>query len=124
MKGKLPDNFIKERYLKDDKYIHVYDTYTFNYNKTNVTAKFYSKYEGHYEEPDPVLLENLKRAKDYDPKQKLQWPETENQWYGWFNEPFVEVDKNDARLYFPQRSSELTKHGLKMLQEKIPKNRK
>lgn len=32
MPKKLSDNFVNERYLKDEKYIFVYDTYTPNYN--------------------------------------------------------------------------------------------
>lgn len=98
MPKKLPDNFVNERYRKDQKFIFVYDTYTPNYNSTsflvkwffktsnnisfsepNITAKFYSKYEGTVEEVDPVLLNNLKRAQDFGPKLKLNWPETTNQ---------------------------------------------
>ncbi|KAG5872248.1 hypothetical protein JTB14_008806 [Gonioctena quinquepunctata] len=124
MKLKLQDNLFTERYIKDYKYIRVYDTYTPNYNKTYVTAKFYSKYERDTGEPDPVLLENLKSAKDYAPKHKLKWPETENQWYGWFNEPLVEMDRTDPRLFFPKINTEMTKHGVKMLQDRNKKQRK
>lgn len=98
MPKKLADNFVNERYRKDQQYIFVYDTYTPNYNskqmfslcnliniakysilETNVTAKFYSKYEGAAEEVDPTIYKNLKRAKDFGPKLKLIWPETSNQ---------------------------------------------
>ncbi|CAH1154354.1 unnamed protein product [Phaedon cochleariae] len=114
---KLPDNFIKERYKKDERYIIVYDTYRPNYNETNVTAKFYSKYEGHLDtEASPAILENLKRANDYGPKEKLAWPETENHWYGWYSDPLVELERSDGRLYFPRASTEMTRHGLKILQ--------
>ncbi|KAJ8967506.1 hypothetical protein NQ314_002821 [Rhamnusium bicolor] len=78
---KLPDNFIKERYESDQKYIFVYDTYRPDFTKTAVTAKFYSKYEGDVDEPDPVMLEKFKRAKALGPKDKRLWPETTNQWF-------------------------------------------
>lgn len=35
MPKKLPDNFVNERYRKDQKYIFVYDKYTPNYNSTS-----------------------------------------------------------------------------------------
>lgn len=47
--------------------------------ETNVTAKFYSKYEADVEEVDSKLLNNLIRAQDFGPKLKLAWPETSNQ---------------------------------------------
>lgn len=53
----------------------------FFFSETNVTAKFYAKHEGDPEEVDPVIYNNLKRAKDFGPKLKISWPETNNQMY-------------------------------------------
>lgn len=47
--------------------------------ETNVTAKFYSKYEGRDDTTDSKFYNNLKRAKDFGPKLKMDWPETSNQ---------------------------------------------
>lgn len=101
----------------------MYDTYTPNYNRTAVTSKFYSKCEGQAEGEYPDIVEKIKAVKDRGPKEKLKWPETTNQWYGWFIEPFVELDRNDYRLYFPQKSSEIVKHGIKLIQSRLGKHK-
>ncbi|XP_030749959.1 protein FAM183A-like [Sitophilus oryzae] len=109
--------FLKEINEKEIKYIKVYDAYRRNYNKTTQTPKFYSKYEGEEADiVDPEILKNIMFIKDSGPKDKLEWPETENQKYGWFITPLVEVVKSDPRFYFPRVVNEITKHGLKMLQ--------
>ncbi|KAJ8912924.1 hypothetical protein NQ315_017254 [Exocentrus adspersus] len=117
MSKKLPAIFLKEIYEKDQKYFTVYDTYTPNYNRTEITGKFYSKYDsligvGEY----PELVEKIKAVQDRGPKEKLKWPETTNQSYGWYTVPLVEIDRNDYRLYFPQKSSEMTRHQIKLAQ--------
>ncbi|XP_060528032.1 uncharacterized protein LOC132703028 [Cylas formicarius] len=112
---KLCDISLKERYEKDERYITVYDTYTPNYAKNIITAKFYSKYEGHgVDEFDPETYKNLIRAKDLGPKSKLEWPETVNQTYGWYSEPLVEVD---PKFYHPKIGTEITRHGFKKVTE-------
>ncbi|KAJ8967308.1 hypothetical protein NQ317_013777 [Molorchus minor] len=114
----LQDNFLKERYEQDEKYIYVYDIYTPNYNRPVLTSKFYSKYEGDVAEVDPIKLETLRAAKDRGPKDKREWPETTSH-YGWFLTPLVDYDRDDSRLYFPRRSSEMTRHAVRVLLSKV-----
>ncbi|VEN43766.1 unnamed protein product [Callosobruchus maculatus] len=119
--SKLSANFLIERNLKDEKYITVYDQYTPNYARQVVTGKFYSKYELKGDEADQAILDKLQWVKDFGPREKLDWPETSNQWYGWYLEPLVPLDKSNKKLYFPQPCSEMTKHGLQLLKEKTKK---
>ncbi|CAH2005408.1 unnamed protein product [Acanthoscelides obtectus] len=119
--SKLSANFLIERNLKDEKYITVYDQYTPDYTRQAVTGKFYSKFELKVDEADPAILKKLEWVKDFGPRQKREWPETMNQWYGWYLEPLVPVDKSNKMLYYPQASSELTKVGLQLLKEKTKK---
>lgn len=51
------------------------------YTGRSLTAKFYSKYEGHIGGEYPDIVEKIKAVKDRGPKEKLIWPETSNQWF-------------------------------------------
>ncbi|XP_044271830.1 uncharacterized protein LOC123015862 [Tribolium madens] len=117
--------FLKERFEKDLKHFQVYDTYTPDFNKTLLTSKFYSKYEGQNSNDvaDPVLMEKIKKVKYDTPRERHPWPSTENQCYGWFHEPLVPIEFDDNRYYHPHKSSDFIKHELqlKMDESALPK---
>ncbi|KAJ8944044.1 hypothetical protein NQ318_016242 [Aromia moschata] len=45
--------------------------------------------------------------------------EAVRKFYGWFCIPLVELDRNDSRLYFPRRATDMTKHAEKVLLSKV-----
>lgn len=62
-------------------------------------------------------MQDIYNTKNLGPKDKHTWPETENQWYGWFNEPFVRIDKNDSRFWQPIILTNETRHELRVKAE-------
>lgn len=46
-----------------------------------ITLKFYSKYESRVERECSDLVKKIKAVKDGVPKEKVNWPETTNQWF-------------------------------------------
>ncbi|XP_057660084.1 cilia- and flagella-associated protein 144-like [Diorhabda carinulata] len=116
MKPKDADAILKERCQFEFKFTKIYENFSPIYKtQSAVTAKFYSKYEASDEyDVNPDILNNLIRAIDYPPKTKLLWPETVNQWYGWFTQPLTDADRNDPNLYFPRMDTEITRNSLKL----------
>lgn len=45
-----------------------------------ITSKFYSKYDAiDFSKADPAIVDAIKSARDRGPKDKYDWPMTENQ---------------------------------------------
>ncbi|KAF7253551.1 hypothetical protein EYD10_01414 [Varanus komodoensis] len=45
-----------------------------------------------------------------EPTKKYTEPQTESQEIGWYSTPLISINRNDKRLYFPSRSTEITQY--------------
>uniref|UniRef100_A0A6P7GEL3 Uncharacterized protein LOC114338373 n=1 Tax=Diabrotica virgifera virgifera TaxID=50390 RepID=A0A6P7GEL3_DIAVI len=125
MKPYKAQAILEARCKLEEKFASVYEHFSPNYKKSTITAKFYSKYEGFTAyEARPDILRDLIRANDYPPNKKLIWPETVNQWYGWFTEPLTNADQSDTRNYNLRIYTEITKHGMKLLENRSKTKKK
>lgn len=110
---------LKERYEKDDRYFTVYDHYTPNYKTEVVTGKFYSKYDAlDLSIADMQIVDDIKKMKDKQPKDRYEWPVTESHRYGWYSKELVPLDRKDNRCYFPLKMSPHTAHEILLRQNK------
>ncbi|XP_062996392.1 cilia- and flagella-associated protein 144 [Elgaria multicarinata webbii] len=62
------------------------------------------------EEPADAKFLKLIHHAALEPTKKYTEPQTESQEIGWFSTPLVPINRNDNRLYFPSRSTEITKY--------------
>lgn len=117
---------LQERNEKEFRYFKLSEDYFPKYHEEVLSGKFYARHEAQdLTKADPVLVDTIKTYCDKRPKEKYDWPVTENQMYGWFNKPLTELDRNDRRFYCPARVSEMTrlemniKKDINMKQEKF-----
>ncbi|XP_066480465.1 cilia- and flagella-associated protein 144 [Tiliqua scincoides] len=69
-----------------------------------------SSWHDNIEEPaDDKFLKLIHHAA-LEPPKKYTEPQTTSQEIGWFSTPLVSINRNDPRLYFPCRNSEITKY--------------
>ncbi|CAG9854066.1 unnamed protein product [Phyllotreta striolata] len=97
----------------ETKYWQVYDKYRPNYKSPPLSSKVFSRHEAGAYDADPELLDGLKLSKA-PPKVKQEWPESENQWYGWFTDPLTDRERNDKFMYFPRTSTEISRIGVRI----------
>ncbi|XP_039179195.1 protein FAM183A isoform X2 [Crotalus tigris] len=45
-----------------------------------------------------------------EPPKKYTEPQTESQEIGWFSTPLISINRNDNRLHFPSRSTEISRY--------------
>uniref|UniRef100_A0A8B9PUS0 Family with sequence similarity 183 member A n=1 Tax=Apteryx owenii TaxID=8824 RepID=A0A8B9PUS0_APTOW len=62
------------------------------------------------EEPADAKFLNLIHHAALEPTKKYSEPQTESQEIGWNTTPLIHVDRTDCRLYFPRRSTEITRY--------------
>ncbi|CAI5777379.1 Family with sequence similarity 183 member A [Podarcis lilfordi] len=62
------------------------------------------------EEPADAKFLKLIHHAALEPNKKYTEPQTESQEIGWFSTPLISVNRNDNRLYFPSRSTEITRY--------------
>ncbi|KAJ6659488.1 hypothetical protein lerEdw1_018722 [Lerista edwardsae] len=75
----------------------------------NVTGKPSSWHDNLEEPADGKFLKLIHHAA-LEPAKKYSEPQTTSQEIGWFCTPLVNLDRNDPRLNFPSRSTEITRY--------------
>ncbi|XP_058034167.1 cilia- and flagella-associated protein 144 isoform X2 [Ahaetulla prasina] len=45
-----------------------------------------------------------------EPPKKYSEPQSESQEIGWFSTPLISINRNDTRLHFPSRSTEISRY--------------
>ncbi|XP_022918111.1 uncharacterized protein [Onthophagus taurus] len=119
---KSNDRGLTEQLEKEFRYFKIYDNYRPDYHKSAVTSKFYSKYEAlDLSLANEELVSTIKKYRDKGPKDKYDWYPTENQSYGWFNTPFVPINKMDERYYHVKVESDFVHHALLLAKDKSMK---
>ncbi|XP_042299798.1 protein FAM183A [Sceloporus undulatus] len=75
----------------------------------SITGKPASWHDNIEEPADAEFLKIIHHAA-LEPNKKYTEPQTESQEIGWQSTPLVNVNRNDNRLYFPSRSTEITQY--------------
>uniref|UniRef100_A0A1B6GGK7 Uncharacterized protein n=1 Tax=Cuerna arida TaxID=1464854 RepID=A0A1B6GGK7_9HEMI len=94
------DELLKELFEWDRKFFRIYTDFRPNLKASHITPKFYARHEGS-ESLDHVDPETLKVILDHHtkgPRERLSYPETVSQRYGWYQELLIPMDKTDRRL--------------------------
>uniref|UniRef100_A0A8D0DYP6 Cilia and flagella associated protein 144 n=1 Tax=Salvator merianae TaxID=96440 RepID=A0A8D0DYP6_SALMN len=78
-------------------------------NVHSITGKPMSWHDNLEEPADATFLKLFHHAA-LEPTKKYTEPQTESQEIGWFSTPLISVNRNDKRLYFPSRSTEITRY--------------
>ncbi|XP_061488624.1 cilia- and flagella-associated protein 144 isoform X2 [Rhineura floridana] len=78
-------------------------------NVHTITGKPMSWHDNLEEPADATFLKLIHHAA-LEPNKKYTEPQTESQEIGWFSTPLISTNRNDSRLYFPSRSTEITKY--------------
>ncbi|XP_075232406.1 cilia- and flagella-associated protein 144-like [Lycorma delicatula] len=89
---------LTEMYERERKYLKPYMDFRPNLKATFVTGKFYSHYDSRITEPKEVYIDMLTQYQEKTPKEKLPYPETTNQEYGWYTDPLMDKDYSDRRM--------------------------
>uniref|UniRef100_A0A161M4A6 Uncharacterized protein n=1 Tax=Triatoma infestans TaxID=30076 RepID=A0A161M4A6_TRIIF len=93
-------NLIIEGALREKKYFKVYQEFTANPRAESVTPKFYARHETQGKTAPQEYIELCKRYVSSVPRDRVSYPETENQWYGWNTTLLCDV-RHNKRLNFP-----------------------
>ncbi|XP_013919699.1 PREDICTED: protein FAM183A [Thamnophis sirtalis] len=62
------------------------------------------------EEPEDAKFLKLIHHAALEPPKKYTEPQTESQEIGWFSTPLVSINRDDSRLHFPSRSTEISRY--------------
>ncbi|KAL7985184.1 hypothetical protein Chor_003754 [Crotalus horridus] len=62
------------------------------------------------EEPADAKFLNIIHHAVLEPPKKYTEPQTESQEIGWFSTPLISINRNDNRLHFPSRSTEISRY--------------
>lgn len=62
------------------------------------------------EEPEDVTFLKLIHHTALEPNKKYSEPQTESQEIGWCTTPLISTNRNDSRLYFPSRTTEISRY--------------
>ncbi|XP_026533725.1 protein FAM183B-like [Notechis scutatus] len=62
------------------------------------------------EEPADAKFLQLFHHAALEPPKKYTEPQTESQEIGWFSTPLISINRNDNRLHFPSRSTEISRY--------------
>ncbi|KAM3839494.1 cilia- and flagella-associated protein 144 isoform 2-T2 [Vipera latastei] len=62
------------------------------------------------EEPADAKFLKLIHHAVLEPPKKYTEPQTESQEIGWFSTPLISINRNDSRLHFPSRSTEISRY--------------
>ncbi|XP_007432724.1 protein FAM183A [Python bivittatus] len=62
------------------------------------------------EEPTDAKFLKLIHYAALEPPKKYTEPQTESQEVGWFSTPLISINRNDNRLHFPNRSTEISRY--------------
>ncbi|ETE73387.1 hypothetical protein L345_00784, partial [Ophiophagus hannah] len=57
-----------------------------------------------------IFTETLFHHAALEPPKKYTEPQTESQEIGWFSTPLISINRNDNRLHFPSRSTEISRY--------------
>lgn len=100
-----------ETIKKENQCQRLYTNYGVNPFKKmyTLTGKPNSQHDSDEGEEDEYFLEIIKRSYQV-PEKKFEFPLTEAQEVGWYNEPLLPQDRSDRRLMFPRKNSEITKY--------------
>ncbi|XP_044299051.1 protein FAM183A [Varanus komodoensis] len=74
-----------------------------------LTGKPMSWHDNLEEPADAKFLKIIHHAA-LEPTKKYTEPQTESQEIGWYSTPLISINRNDKRLYFPSRSTEITQY--------------
>ncbi|XP_077190256.1 cilia- and flagella-associated protein 144 [Paroedura picta] len=74
-----------------------------------ITRKPMSWHDNLEEPADAKFLKLIHHAA-LEPTKKYKEPQSESQEIGWFSTPLISTDRNDRRLNFPSRSTEITRY--------------
>ncbi|XP_073980957.1 uncharacterized protein [Rhodnius prolixus] len=89
---------------REKKYFKVYQEFTANPKSENVTPKFYARHDCLRTDAPQEYIELCKRYVSSTPRDRVSYPETVNQWYGW-NATLLSDVRNNRRLHFPSTST-------------------
>ncbi|XP_058034166.1 cilia- and flagella-associated protein 144 isoform X1 [Ahaetulla prasina] len=62
------------------------------------------------EEPEDAEFLQLIHHAALEPPKKYSEPQSESQEIGWFSTPLISINRNDTRLHFPSRSTEISRY--------------
>ncbi|XP_060629265.2 cilia- and flagella-associated protein 144 [Anolis sagrei] len=66
------------------------------------------------EEPADAGFLKLIHHAALEPNKKYREPQSESQEIGWFSNPLISVNRNDSRLHFPSRTTEISRYMAEM----------
>ncbi|XP_062509229.1 cilia- and flagella-associated protein 144-like [Corticium candelabrum] len=100
-----------ETIMKEQRHQKLYTSYSVNpYNKMyTLSGKPNSVHDSEDGEADETFLKIFRSAQE-TPKQKYEFPKTEAQEIGWDTTPLVNPRRDDRRLNWPRKNSEITKY--------------
>ncbi|KAH0618720.1 hypothetical protein JD844_018161 [Phrynosoma platyrhinos] len=83
----------------------------------SITGKPASWHDNLEEPADAEFLKIIHHAA-LEPNKKYTEPQTESQEIGWHSTPLISINRNDNRLYFPSRSTEISQYMAAMWRQK------
>ncbi|KAM6414812.1 cilia- and flagella-associated protein 144 [Rhynochetos jubatus] len=104
------NRYLCERVRKERQYQRLHTQCSVNpLHRVHAITKKPMSWHDNTEEPADAKLLNLIHHAALEPTKKYSEPQTESQEIGWNTRPLIHVDRTDCRLYFPRRSTEITK---------------
>ncbi|KAK2160134.1 hypothetical protein LSH36_139g01060 [Paralvinella palmiformis] len=104
------EEIMKETIRKERKHYQAYTNFSINPFKPvyAVTGKPNSFLDAKTDlGQEDVDMKKVIELSKKPPVQKLPYPETSSQEYGWISEPLIHLDRNDGRLYRPRRHTDV-----------------